>query len=86
MTMTIELRAEIPENRRLVLQIPDDMPIGDARIVVEVASDRGLVEQQPPDYSELLKVPQADDADLWSWEWEEPGQNLSPRIGDRNEQ
>jgi len=89
MTRTIELRAEIPANRRLVVQIPDDMPIGDARVVVEVALDKdsgGRVKPQDavPDYSKLLKVPQADDADLWGWEWAEPGQDISPRIADRD--
>ncbi len=32
--------------------------------------------QQVPDYSRLLRVPDADQADRWSWDWQGPGQDL----------
>jgi len=35
-TKTIELRTQIPASRRLVVMIPKDMPVGDARVFVEV--------------------------------------------------
>ena len=32
--------------------------------------------QQFPDYTRLLRVPDADQADRWSWNWQEEGQDL----------
>ena len=32
--------------------------------------------QQVPDYSRLLRVPDADQADQWSCDWQGPGQDL----------
>ncbi|MGH9360994.1 MAG: type II toxin-antitoxin system Phd/YefM family antitoxin [Thermoanaerobaculia bacterium] len=34
---------------------------------------------EPPDYSDILRVPELDDADAWGWEWEGPGKPLRPR-------
>jgi AbrB family looped-hinge helix DNA binding protein len=33
-----------------------------------------------PDYSELLQVPDDDDADRWGWDWPGPEQDLVPRL------
>jgi antitoxin (DNA-binding transcriptional repressor) of toxin-antitoxin stability system len=30
-----------------------------------------------PDYKDLLRVPDADKADQWTWEWHGPGQDLT---------
>ena len=35
-----------------------------------------------PDYSELLRVPDVDHADRWSWEWRRPGTDLHPKPED----
>lgn len=32
--------------------------------------------QQFPDYTRLLRVPDADQADRWSWNWQGEGQDL----------
>ena len=32
--MTIEQTVEIPESRRIVLEVPQDMPIGSAEVIV----------------------------------------------------
>jgi len=34
---------------------------------------------QAPDYSGLIRVPDIDDADRWSWEWEDSPEGLRPR-------
>ena len=38
--------------------------------------------QALPDYGRLLRAPDADLADRWSWEWKGPGQALVPAGGD----
>jgi antitoxin (DNA-binding transcriptional repressor) of toxin-antitoxin stability system len=50
-----------------------------ARIVIrrEPASD---AEAGPPDYSGIIRVPDADGADRWGWEWE--GEDVSFRQDD----
>jgi hypothetical protein len=35
-----------------------------------------------PDYRKLLRVPDADSADRWSWKWKGPGKELVPAEGD----
>jgi hypothetical protein len=35
-----------------------------------------------PDYGQLLRVPNAESADSWSWEWTDPGQELVPAKED----
>lgn len=37
--------------------------------------------QDAPGYADVLRVPDADEADTWGWEWEGPGQPLRPRRG-----
>ena len=32
-----------------------------------------------PDYSDIVRVPDLDEADRWHWEWQAPGQALEPR-------
>ena len=35
--------------------------------------------EELPDYSDILRVPDLDQADRWHWEWQAPGQPLEPR-------
>ena len=35
-----------------------------------------------PDYTRLIRAPNAEDADRWSWDWREPGRALDPIDGD----
>jgi len=35
--------------------------------------------REPPDYSDVLRVPDAEEADTWGWEWQGPGKPLRPR-------
>ena len=86
MTKTIELRAQIPASRRIVVQVPDDMPIGDARVIVKAQgeAEKGLESTPIPNYSQVLSAPNAEDADLWGWEWDGPEGDLSPRLMDRD--
>ena len=50
------------KGRRLVLRID------------EAASE--VVPRTVPDYKDLLRVPEADNADQWTWEWHGPEQDL----------
>jgi antitoxin (DNA-binding transcriptional repressor) of toxin-antitoxin stability system len=36
-----------------------------------------------PDYSDILRVADVDEADRWHWEWQAPGQALEPRSDGR---
>ena len=36
--------------------------------------------REAPDYSDVLRVPDADAADTWGWEWEGPGRALQPAL------
>jgi antitoxin (DNA-binding transcriptional repressor) of toxin-antitoxin stability system len=35
-----------------------------------------------PDYSRLIRATDAEKADSWSWDWQEPGGDLEPAKGD----
>jgi antitoxin (DNA-binding transcriptional repressor) of toxin-antitoxin stability system len=35
-----------------------------------------------PDYSSLVRAPDVEDADRWSWDWREPGRDLDPVDGE----
>ncbi|MGE0159838.1 MAG: type II toxin-antitoxin system Phd/YefM family antitoxin [Gemmatimonadales bacterium] len=35
-----------------------------------------------PDYSRLIRAPNAEDADRWGWDWREPGGPIQPVDGD----
>ena len=44
----------------------------------EAVGERGLA-AKTPDYRRLLRAPEADEADRWSWEWRGPGRGLARR-------
>ncbi len=51
------------------------------RIVLRSEEDEAAP-TKVPDYRPLLRVPEADAADGWSWEWVGPEQELSLRTAD----
>lgn len=50
-----------------------------ARIIIR-REPESETEREPPDYSGIIRVPDADHADDWGWEWE--GEDLEFRAGD----
>lgn len=40
---------------------------------------------ETPDYGAVLQVPDAEEADLWTWEWTSPEQNLVFKNGRDND-
>lgn len=47
------------------------------RVVVRLEEATLEREGEESDYSRLLRVPEADRADRWSWEWRAPGEELA---------
>jgi len=49
--MTIEQTVEIPANRRLTLEIPEEVPVGKARVLIQFPSkdDMQIGEAVPPE-------------------------------------
>ena len=54
------------KGRRLVLRCED--------------SKSATTEHHLPDYRKLLRAPDADQADQWTWEWQGPEQGLVPVL------
>ena len=50
---------------------------GGRRIILQREPERDE-ETKPPDYSSLLRVPELDRADEWSWSWSEEDGTLEP--------
>ena len=81
-------RVTASEARRNWFQLLDEVAQGE-RIVIERRGRRivvlceDLTETGPseatPDYSKLLQVPNAEEADLWSWSWSEDGLELQDK-------
>lgn len=49
------------------------------RLIVLRRQDAPSKDETPPDYRNVLRVPNADDADRWSWEWSPGGKGLRIR-------
>jgi len=81
-------RVTASEARRNWFQLLDEVVRGE-QVVIERRGRRivvlceDLTETGPseaaPDYSELLHVPNAEEADLWSWSWSEGGLELQDK-------
>lgn len=81
-------RVTASEARRNWFQLLDQVLEGEvvaivrkgARIIIrrEAGFEAG---REPPDYSGIIRVRDADEADLWGWDWEGP--ELEFREGDR---
>jgi len=50
-----------------------------ARIIIR-REPASVAEAEPPDYSDIIRVQDAEGADRWGWEWE--GQDLEFQEGD----
>lgn len=53
------------------------------RIVLRSEDDDSSAAAAIPDYRQWLQVPDAEEADRWSWEWKGPEQDLVPVLRDR---
>lgn len=53
------------------------------RIVIRREESPNAARQELPDYSAILRVPDADSADGWSWDWDGPEGGLTLRDGQR---
>jgi hypothetical protein len=72
--------------RRVWFRLLDEVVAGE---VVVIERDGALVElrrrgprirrRKVPDYSDILRVPDLDQADRWHWEWKGPGEPLAPQ-------
>lgn len=90
MMQAVKERVTIQPGGRIELDVPG-LPAGavaevivmveqvesDAQVAIETSADAG---PQTADYRELLQVPDADEADRWSWEWVGPGQDLRAKV------
>jgi len=47
-----------------------------ARLVLKMAPGDSSI----PDYRGLIRVPDADEADVWGWEWDGSPEGLTPRL------
>jgi hypothetical protein len=78
------------EARRYWFRILDEVVAGEV-VVIERNGARVTLRLEeaigpgtgttPPDYSRLLKVPDADRADAWGWQWNGPESEIEPRNG-----
>jgi hypothetical protein len=76
------------EARKRWFQLLDDALRGEV-IAIERNGQRIVLRREEPaqtknanaseKYKKILKVPRADEADQWSWEWRGPGRRLVPR-------
>jgi hypothetical protein len=76
------------EARKRWFQLLDDALRGEV-IAIERNGQRVVLRREEPaqtknanaseKYKKILKVPRADEADQWSWEWRGPGRRLVAR-------
>lgn len=52
-----------------------------ARLVLQLASPREL-EGKVPDYQNLIRVKDVDQADQWGWDWQGSPEGLVPRVAE----
>jgi prevent-host-death family protein len=80
-------RVTASEARRNWFQLLDEVAAGGVvvilrkgrRIVLRSEEPRTAAEQDIPDYSGAIRVPDVAAADRWSWEWGGPEADLHPR-------
>jgi antitoxin (DNA-binding transcriptional repressor) of toxin-antitoxin stability system len=85
-------RVTASEARRNWFRLLDEVAAGET-VVIERDGRRVVLRREParpkgvapavPDYSRLLRVPNADRLDRWSWEWTGPGEELLPSARPR---
>lgn len=78
-------RLTASETRKNWFRVLDEVAAGEVvvlerkgqRIVLRrEAKKAAKLKQKFPDYSRLIRVSDADQADQWSWDWQGPGQDL----------
>ena len=91
MIQAVKERVTIQPGGRIELEHLD-LPAGvEAEVIVIVElrtdssttppeADKMISGGQLPNYQDLLQVPEADEADLWGWEWAGPEEGLQPRV------
>jgi antitoxin (DNA-binding transcriptional repressor) of toxin-antitoxin stability system len=84
-------RVTASEARKNWFRLLDEVAAGEV-VVIERNGRRVVLRREPaarkaspdlPDYSQLLRAPNADEADRWSWEWKGPGHRLQPSDDER---
>ncbi|MBW3660696.1 MAG: hypothetical protein KY397_03580 [Gemmatimonadetes bacterium] len=78
-------RVTASEARRNWFRLLDEIVAGETvvvdrdgvRVVLRREGEARESARDVPDYEDVLRVPEADQADRWGWEWEEGG--LRPR-------
>jgi len=78
-------RITATDARKNWFRILDEVAAGE-EVVVERAGRRIVIRREEeatgspsvPDYSEIIRVPEADRADEWGWEWGGPEGDLTP--------
>ncbi len=80
-------RLTASEARKRWFRLLDEVVAGEV-VVVERKGQRVLLRREDsesltagrrlPNYRKLLRVPDADEADQWTWEWRGPKQGLTP--------
>lgn len=81
-------RITATEARRNWFRILDEVAAG-AEVMVERAGKRIVIRREErgsgpagvPDYSSILRIPEPDHADRWSWEWPGPEGDVEPVEG-----
>lgn len=79
-------RVTASEARRNWFRLLDEVAAG-ATVVIERGGRRILLQRAPdpvgriPDYSGILRAPEAGTADAWGWRWEGEGGELVPEDG-----
>lgn len=84
-TLYIMKRVKASEARTQWFRLLDEVAAGEVVVVERRGRQIVLRREDPaasaasepvPDYTELLKVPDADQADAWGWEWAADGEAL----------
>lgn len=83
-------RVTASEARKHWFRLLDEVIAGEV-VVTERKGRRVVLKREeakpsravPPDYRKLLRVPDAEHADLWSWRWAGPGRALKALIAKR---
>src|SRR5262245_56364720 len=79
-------REERNEARKSWFRLLDEVAGGEvvlieregARLLLKRA-EQGEPSAEIPDYRELIRVPDADEADEWGWDWDGSAEGLRPR-------
>lgn len=77
-------RVTATEARKQWFRLLDEVAAGEEVVVIRngvrilLSREAGQVSEKAPNYRSILKVEEKDRADLWGWNWREPGQDMNP--------